>query len=93
MATRARPQIHMDDNIINDPELERMLEEREEIKRGIADYRKLDKEVKNKLRSIETPTPYRVGRFVINSHVMPGKEVAFETQDSIRLTIKLAGED
>lgn len=91
--TRPKPQIHMDDKIVQDPELEHMLEERQELKQAVSEYRKVDKDVKSRLRSIGTPTPYRVGRFVISKRDVSAKTVSFETQASFSFTIKLAGED
>lgn len=93
MTTKTRPQIHMDDTILEDAELEKMLEERQELKPAVADFKKADKNVKERIRKIETPTPYRVGRFVISSQPIPAKSVAFEAEAATRITIKLAGEE
>ena len=83
----------MDEIIIKNPELEKMLEDRQELKTSVTEYNKLNKSVKEAIRSIESPTPYRVGRFVISRHEVKAKEVAFETQASFSFTIKLAGEE
>ena len=80
--TKTRAQIHMDDNIIRDEELEQLLEDRQ-----------ADKKAKDKIRSMETPTPYRVGRFIIAKQAVAAKSVAFETTESSRLTIKTVGEE
>lgn len=93
MSTKTRAQIHMDETIVKNPELEKMLEDRQELKETVAEYRKVDKEVKNIIKSIATPTPYRVGRFVISKHEISAKSVAFETQVSFSFVIKLAGEE
>lgn len=95
MVTKTRPkaQIHMDDNIVKDPELEHMLEDRQELKQAVGEYRKVDKDVKARLRSIGTPAPYRVGRFLITKREISAKSVAFETQASFSFVIKLAGEE
>ena len=91
--TRAKTQIHMDETILENAELEKLLEERQTLKESVSEYRKADKEAKDAIRLIETPTPYRVGRFVISKKDVPGKPVAFETQDSLRITIKTVGEE
>lgn len=88
--TKKQPQIHMDDNIIKDPELEKLLEDRESLKSSAADYRKADKSAKEKLKAIETPTPYRVGRFVITRNDTSGRHVEFDVQSSFRFNIKIA---
>ena len=93
MTTRKRPQSHMDDTILDDPELEKLLEEREELKPSAADYRKADKSAKERIKAIETPTPYRVGRFVITKQPRPGRHVDFDVQDGFRFDIKLAEDE
>lgn len=93
MEAKARAQARMDETIVKDAELEKMLEERQELKPSVTEYRKVDKSVKEKIRSIESPTPFRVGRFVISRHEVGAKSVSFETQASFSFTIKLAGED
>lgn len=90
---KARAQIHMDETIVENEELEKMLEERQELKLAVGEYRKVDKNAKAKIDSIETPMPFRVGRFVISKRDNTAKSVAFETQASSTITIKLAGEE
>ena len=91
--TRPKAQIHMDEAIVENPELEKMLEDRQELKQAVAEFRKIDKDVKAKIGSIGTPTPYRVGRFVISKRELSAKSVSFETQASFSFTIKLASEE
>jgi len=92
-ATKTKAQIHMDEAIVENPELEKMLEDRQELKQAVAEFRKVDKDVKDRIRSIGTPTPYRVGRFVISKRELSAKSASFETQASVSSTIKLAGEE
>lgn len=92
MVTKTRPQIHMDDSIVENPELEKLLEDRQELKESVSAYRKADKAAKEKIRSIETPTPYRVGRFVIDKKTTPARDVSFEVVEGLRFSIKIAGE-
>ena len=49
--------------------------------------------MKAKLRDIDAPSPFRIGRFVIKREAVSAREVAFNTEATIRFTIKLAGED
>jgi len=91
--TQVKPQMHMDEKVVEDAELEKMLENRQEQKYAVANYRQVDKEVKEKLRSLETPTPYRIGRFRINKTMTPARSVSFEANESVRFSIKLAGEE
>lgn len=91
--TRTRPQISMDDTILENPELEDLLEKRQALKESVASFRKADKAAKDAIRSIDTPTPYRVGRFIISKKDVPAKSVAFETADGLRITIKADDEE
>ena len=83
----------MDETILENPELLELLEERQALKESVASYRKADKAAKDAIRLIETPTPYRVGRFVISRQPVPAKSVSFETTEGERFTIKIAGEE
>lgn len=87
-----KPQIGMDDTIIENPELLRLLEEREDLKESVANYRAVDKKAKGMIQGIETPTPYRVGRFVIDRSKVAPREVNFEIAEGFRFTIKTADE-
>ena len=61
MATKKQAQIHMDDQIVNDPELESLLEERQELKVNVSEYIKVNKKAQEKICKIETLgdlTPY-----------------------------------
>jgi len=93
MATKEKAQISMDDTIVDDPDLEKLLEERQELKVHVSEYRKTDKAAKDKIRSIETPSPYRVGRFVITKLTTESKQVSFESLGGIRFNIKAIGEE
>ena len=93
MATKVKSQISFDETIIKDPELEKLLEKRQGLKGAVSEYEKADKAAKGKILSITTPTPFRVGRFLITKTDVPGKPVAaFETSDTLRITIKTADE-
>ena len=85
---KKQAQVGFDDTIIQDPELEQLLEKREAMKQEAAGYRKVDKEAKAKIAAIDTPMPYRVGRFLIAKQKVPAKTVSFETDEGTRISIK-----
>jgi len=93
MVTKVKEQIHMEEHFVGNPELEQLLEEREDLKASVSEYRKTDKEVKEKIASTSEVTPYRIGRFVIDKKPIAAKSVSFETAPSERYSIKIAGED
>lgn len=89
---RKQAQIGLEDKIINNPELEALLEERQELKPGVSEYRAADKKAKEAVLAIDTPTPFRVGRFIITKQAVPAKSVAFDVNESSRVTIKTVDE-
>jgi len=91
--TKPKAQSHMDETILDNPELEKMLDERQDLKESVSAYNKLSKEVKAKLKDIDTPSPFRIGRFVIKRESVPAGSVSFDTDPGIRFSIKLAGEE
>lgn len=93
MASRVKAQIHMDDKIIKDDGLEKLLEKRQELKGSVSEYRQADKKAKEKIQTITTPLPYRVGRFIISKQPVAAKSVAFETEEGTRVNIKAIDED
>lgn len=96
MVTRTKPketaQIHFDEKVIRDPELEQLLDERETAKQATKTYRSLDKEAKAKIAELGDDPPYRVGRFLITKSTVEAKSVSFETDASTRIQIKLFAE-
>jgi len=88
MGPKPKAQIGMDDNIVQNPDLEALLDKREGLKEYTAEYRKVDKDAKAKIATITTPMPYRVGRFLIATQSVPAKSVSFETDPGTRVTIK-----
>ncbi len=89
---KEKAQISLDDRIIKNPELEAKLEERQGLKESAAAYRKADKEAKVLAEALNEPTPFRVGRFIIDKTTRPPKTVSFETDGSSSITIKTADE-
>lgn len=89
---RVRPQIHMDDKVIEDAELSQLLEDREEAKKAASEYKAVDKKTKAKIMSMEQQPPYRIGRFIITKRQVEGRHVEFDTDSVPRIDIKLAGD-
>ena len=89
---KAKAQIGMSDNWCKDPELEQILEERELARGGVAVFRKVDKEAKNKIAAITISKPYRCGRFIVAESVVPEHHVDFDISSVSRLSITLADE-
>jgi len=83
----------MYDNIVEDAELEELLESRQVLKQTVSDYSKADKKAKEKIATIQTAMPYRVGRFLITKQAIAAKQVAFETGEGSRISIKAVDED
>ena len=93
MGPKTKPQLHMDDNILDNPALEQLLESREELKQGAKDFRAADKAAKDMIRGIEAPTPYRVGRFIVDKGVVEAQTVEFERPEGFKFTIKAVTEE
>jgi len=93
VVTKVREQIHMEETIIEDSELERILDDRQELKLSVSDFRKKDKEAKAKIQQIDKPMPIRIGRYIITRQTVAARSVAFETDSGSRITIKHIGDD
>ena len=91
--TKVKPQGHMDETVIEDVLLEQQLDERQELKVTVSQYNKLNKEIKEKLKGIEVPSPFRIGRYVINRTMGEDRHVEFDSTGGLRFSIKLAGEE
>jgi hypothetical protein len=92
MAPKEKPQISFDDNIIEDADLEKMLDDRQDLREAHLAYQKKDKEVKSYLKGVEYTTPYRVGRYIIDRNIVEPREIEFETSGGVRFNIKKIGE-
>jgi len=93
MAPKTKAQIGLEDRMVNNPELEKLLEERHALKASVSLFRKADLVAKEKILAVNETMPYRVGRFLITKQSIPGKTIAFETSDAIRVSIKNVAED
>lgn len=101
---KADNQLGMDEKVIQDPEVEQALEERQTAKDEMAQYRlaykNADKRAKSMIERLEMPDPeneeaplvVRVARFRITKKLMKGRTVSFATEDRVQLTIGLADE-
>ena len=92
MAVKTRAQISMDDRRVDNTELEQLLEERQELKKNVGEYKSADKKAKKMIASLNEPLPYRIGRFIISEAVIPAKSVSFDTDAGKRINIKTADE-
>lgn len=83
------------DQVVENPDLEAALEEREKVRQDRAvvnsRWKDADTKAKNEIDELEIgeEAVVRCGRFRIKKSVTKGKSVAFETSDSSRTTISL----
>jgi hypothetical protein len=93
MAVSQKEQLGIDERVLDDPELERALEEREKAKAGKNEaartFNTKDEVVKNRLEEldIEVDEPVRIGRYVCSRTKVAAKSVAFDTAETTRLAI------
>lgn len=104
-AIKQDEQLGMDEQIIQAPDVEQALEERQLAKEAMAEkrlvYKNADKRAKSLIEGLtivdpedeETPTVVRVTRFRITKRFVKGRSVTFETQPRIQLSIGLADEE
>ena len=83
------------EQVVDDPTLEELLERREAAKAAAAKTRKAYKEVddqaKGRIRELELgDTPARIGRFVVGESTVAGRSVAFDTEPTTRVSIRIA---
>jgi len=83
----------MEETIHEDPEQEHLLDERQDLKAEVTEFRKKDKKCKKQIELISKPFPLRIGRYIIEKNSMPARSVAFEALASSRISIKQIGEE
>lgn len=88
------PQASIYETTIENAELEEALEEREKAKtRATAErkkFRERDEAAKALVATLDlADAPVRVGRFLLTQSEVAGRSVAFETEPSTRLRIRL----
>jgi hypothetical protein len=92
--TALQPQTTIDERVVQNDELEQALEQRQTLKVKAGEARKAyteaDEQAKALARELDLADgPVRVGRFVLTEHDVPGRSVAFDTDPSTRLTIRV----
>lgn len=99
MATAAaNPQTSIYETTIDDPAVEKLLEERDTLRQKKATAQKAFKdktdEAKAALAALDlgVDAPVRIGRFVVAHKTVPGRAVSFETDPTTRLQISLISE-
>jgi hypothetical protein len=101
---KADDQLGMDERVIQDPDIEQALEERQRAKDERAEKNLAVKNATEKVKSLigrlempdpsdeEKPIVVRVGRFRITKRFVKGKTVSFVTEDRVRMSFGLADE-
>jgi hypothetical protein len=95
---RAVPQTAMDEQVIDDAEIEKALEEREKRKASLAAVRKVYEGAHEaaiaEIAKLELPEggAARVGRFRVAKSAIPARSVTFDTKASSRIRISVADE-
>lgn len=96
MATQAKDQLAFDEQVIEDPSIERILEDRLKAQDVAASARKDVKTATDRamvaIEKLELPVggAARVGRFRITRTVTPARSVSFDTEAKDRVKISLA---
>lgn len=95
VATQRKSQMAFHEEPLSDPELEKLLDNRESAKEELEPYRLnykgLNDQVKAKIEQRELPEgTYRCGDFIIKISTSEEREVSFERKSSRRITISPA---
>jgi len=101
MALHSVPQqqLGMDEKVVQIPELEAALEERQATKEALGEARKAYAEAHEaasaEIAKLELPddTPVRAGRFRITRSAVSARTVSFETKPTTRVTITYLGDE
>lgn len=94
---KQQAQISMEEDPLEDPELSRMLDDRESAKEEMRPYRMkyigYDKAIKSKIETLELQDgTYRCGGFIIKVTSGEGKHIEFDRLSSRRVSIRPAKE-
>lgn len=94
---KAVPQLGMDEQTVDDPEVEAALEERQKRRNSLFAVRKSYEEAP---RGLQERAPgaarggaARVGRFRVTRRAVPARSVSFETRPTSRIQIALTEEE
>lgn len=95
MTTQRRPQMALDEETLEDPELEDLLDKRESAKELMKPYRKryqdAHKLVMARIAQKElSDGTYRFGEFIVKQSEAEEKHIEFERTSSKRISIKVA---
>lgn len=99
MAADAQPQTSLYEKIVENDELEKLLENREELRAKKSDANALYVEADDKAKALigtldlGQDAPVRVGRFVVTRTLSKAKVVSFETESKVQLRIGTISED
>lgn len=98
MPATANPQTALYETVIDNPDLEKALEQRESRKASRAalqkQFKAADDQVKAELGKLDLgdDAPVRIGRVVITQKPVAGRSVSFDTEPTSRLAIKTLNE-
>ena len=90
MAIRRRAQMKLAEKVIEDPELERLLEDRELLAEAHAHYRDKTKAAQSRVKDLGSEGTFRCGRFVVSVSAKEGRHVEFEQGSRIQIGFKVA---
>lgn len=99
MSATAKPQTSIYETTIDDPDIEKQLEQRDALREKASEARALFKEADDKAKAqlsgldLGTDAPVRVGRFVVTRQVRAARSVSFETEASVQLRIRTLGDE
>jgi hypothetical protein len=88
------PELATDERVLEQPELEKALEDREKRKNSMRELRRQFKEADERARALigefdlQDGEVGRIGRFRIERKITPGRSVSFETDPKSRISIK-----
>lgn len=93
MPTRVKEQLAIDEKVIEDKELERLLEERQKVRDEMAEVRadlaKANEAANGAIAKLELPdgVPVRIGRFRLTRVEVDARHVEFDTDARSRVRI------
>lgn len=99
MSAAPQAQTTIYETTIDDPDLEKLLEQRQTLKdaksEAVRRLKETDDVAKLKLRELDLGegAPVRIGRFVVSESKVAARSVSFETDPTSRLQIRLLPED
>lgn len=98
MPARDKDQLALDEKVVDDPKLERLLDQRgaarDQRAAAAAEFDKADQAAKAAIDALDlgVDTAIRVGRYRITKTMSEPRAVSFETESKERISIGLIGE-